>query len=592
VIASSTPTGDGRWPIALRAAISTAIPVAVGWAAGNVGSGLIATLGAFTSRFGSGRPYLNRGVQLAVVAVALAAAVSVGSWAAQVIWFGVAVVSAVAVASVWLCNALAVGPPGAYVFVLACAAGLGVSAAHLEPWQVGALVLAGGAVAWLAQMASALGGPRRPERSAVTAAGAAVADYIEAVGSPREQAARHRAATALHRSWNVLINFQPVDRPTDDTLRDLRAANHALHVLFADSMSTAGSGSTPAPDGADTARGIASLQLAPETVSARDPDRIPLGRPSAVILLSRALRPGSHVRHVMVRVGIAAPLAGAAATLLGIGHAYWAIAAAVLVLHQGADRSRTLRRGAERLVGTWVGLALAGGIMWLHPQGLWLALILAVLQFVIEMLVVRNYGLASVFITAAALTIATGTRQVDVAEVLLARGSDTLVGCAVGVAVFLVTSRFQESTRLVESIADTVDAVAVTSAHLAAPDTATLPARAARRDLQLAAVTMRDAADAAEAGSVQQRATALRLAPVVTATEHLAYRTIAACWAMENHTSDPLLGADDADAYRAQLHRLATALRQGATPPEIRDAPAFLTADATALSEAARQDTG
>jgi len=173
----------------------------------------------------------------------------------------------------------------------------------------------------------------------------------------------------------------------------------------------------------------------------------------------------------MVRVGIAAPLAGAAATLLGIGHAYWAIAAAVLVLHQGADRSRTLRRGAERLVGTWVGLALAGGIMWLHPQGLWLALILAVLQFVIEMLV--------------------------------------------------VTSRFQESTRLVESIADTVDAVAVTSTHLAAPDTATLPARAARRDLQLAAVTMRDAADAAEAGSVQQRATALRLAPVVTATEPL-----------------------------------------------------------------------
>jgi hypothetical protein len=61
---------------------------------------------------------------------------------------------------------------------------------------------------------------------------------------------------------------------------------------------------------------------------------------------------------------------------------------------------------------------------------------------------------------------------------------------------------------------------------------------------------------------------------------------------MENHTSDPLLGADDAEAYRAQLHRLATALRLGATPPEIRDAPDFLTAHSTALSEAARQDTG
>ena len=303
-------TGVG---IALRAAISTAIPVAVGWAAGYVGSGLIATLGAFTSRFGSGRPYLNRGVQLAVVAVALAGAVAVGSWAAQVPWFGVAVISAVAVAAVWLCNALAVAPPGAYVFVLACAAGLGVSAAHLEPWQVGALVLAGGAVAWLARMTGAPGGPRRPEHPAVAAAGAAVADYIEAVGSPREQVARHRAATALHRSWNVLINFQPIDRPADDTLRDLRAANHALHVLFADSMSTArpragtpamsacAKSTKPAPDDADTTRRIAGLELAPETVSARDPDRIPLGTPNAVILWTRPAGPRRHVTVALRR---------------------------------------------------------------------------------------------------------------------------------------------------------------------------------------------------------------------------------------------------------------------------------------------------
>lgn len=33
----------------------------------------------------------------------------------------------------WLCNALNVGPPGAYVFVVACAAGIGVSASHLSP---------------------------------------------------------------------------------------------------------------------------------------------------------------------------------------------------------------------------------------------------------------------------------------------------------------------------------------------------------------------------------------------------------------------------------------------------------------------------
>jgi uncharacterized membrane protein YccC len=579
-----------RWPIAVRAAVSTAIPVVVGSAVGNVGSGLIATLGGFTARFGSDRPYLNRGVQLAVVAVALAAAVTVGSWAAEVPWLGVAVVSVVAVAAVWLCNALAVGPPGAYVFVLACAAGLGVSASHLAPEQIGALVLAGGAVAWTVQMAGVVRGGRRPEYTAVSAAGAAVADYLDAVGSPEEPAARHRAATALHRSWNVLITFQPVDRPTDETLQLLRAANHALHVLFADSMASAAAGSVPAADAAETARRIGNLQQAPDSVAVRDRDRIPLGRPSAATLLLRALQPGSHIRHVMVRVAIAAPLAGAGATLLGIGHAYWAIAAAVLVLHQGIDRSRTLRRGIERLSGTWVGLALAAGVLSLHPQGLWLAVILAILQFVIEMLVTRNYGLASVFITAAALTIATGTRQVDVGELLLARGSDTLVGCGVGVAVYLLTSRFQESTRLGDSIADTIDAVAATSAHLAGTDTTTLAARAARRDLQLAAIDMRDSADSAAAGSVPLRAAEQRLRPAVAATEHLAYRTIAACWAMENHTSGPLLDSDDALAYRAQLHGLAAALRDAAAPPTVCDAPEFVAADVTALCEALRED--
>ncbi|WP_161600622.1 FUSC family protein [Mycolicibacterium hodleri] len=564
--------------------MSSAIPVVVGTAAGNVGAGLIATLGSFTSRFGGDRPYLNRGVQLAVVSVTLAAAVTVGSWAARLPWLGIGVVSLVAVAAVWLCNALAVGPPGAYVFALACAAGVGVSAARLAPWQLGVLVLSGGAVAWLVQMAGVVRGRRRPERAAVAAAGSAVAAYVEAVGSPAEAAARHRAATAMHGAWNALISYQPTER-SDDTLQRLRAATHSLHVLFADSLSATAVGDGPPLDAAATARRLAELEVAPETVSTRHTDRVPLGRPPTGTLLRRALRPGSHVRHVMVRVAIAAPLAGTAATLLGIGHAYWAIAAAVLVLHQGADRSRTLQRGADRLVGTWVGLILAAGILLLHPQGWWLALILAVLQVVIELLVVRHYGLASVFITAAALTIATGTRQVDIGDLLLARGSDTVVGCAAGVAVFLGLSRFQESTRLVDAIAECLDAAASAVPHLA-KDTATLAARTSRRDLQLAVIDLRDAADAAAAGSTRLRATGRRLGPAAIAAEGLAYGTIAACWEMDGRAAGPLLGADEANAVLAQLRELAFALRANAELPVGDGAPGFLAGDLTALRDA------
>ncbi len=124
-----------RWPFAAAVAACTAALVATGWAAGDIGAGLIATLGVFTADYGSRRPYVNRAFHLAVIAVALAAAVTIGVWSAQSGWLAVTSVSAVAVGAVWLCSGLAVGPPGAFIFALACAAGVGVSASHRPAWH-------------------------------------------------------------------------------------------------------------------------------------------------------------------------------------------------------------------------------------------------------------------------------------------------------------------------------------------------------------------------------------------------------------------------------------------------------------------------
>ena len=148
-----------------------------------------------------------------------------------------------------------------------------------------------------------------------------------------------------------------------------------------------------------------------------------------------------------------------------------------------------------------------------------------------------------------------------------------MVGCAVGVAVFLGLSRFQESTRLLDAIAECVDAVATMAPHLA-EDTGTLAARTSRRDLQLAIIDLRDASDAAAAGSTRLRATGERLGPAAVAAERLAYRTVAACWEMDGRAADPLLGTDEAEAFLAQLRGLASALRARTDPPVLVGAPA------------------
>jgi hypothetical protein len=106
----------------------------------------------------------------------------------------------------------------------------------------------------------------------------------------------------------------------------------------------------------------------------------------------------------------------------------------------------------------------------------------------------------------------------------------------------------------------------------------------------VAAIDLRDAAEAADGGSALLRSTGRRLQPAVLATEHIAYGTITACWQMEKHESGPRLGPDEARAYGTTLHGLAVALRTGAAPPpEAPTPPDFLAADVTALREALRQ---
>lgn len=574
-----------RLPTATRVAVSTAIPLLIGWAAGDVGAGLIATLGAFTADYGSQRPYRSRGLQLAVIAAALAAAVTVGAWAAAQIWVAVVAVSAVAVLAVWLCSALSVGPPGAYLFVLVAAAGVGVSASQRPPWQIGLLVLAGGAVAWFSQLSAAPFDPRAPEKAAVAAAGDAVAEYLEGLrggpGAASSAVARRRAALALTRAWSVLVDYQP-RTPARGTLQQLREANHALHVLFAAAMNAVGEGREVDAGAAVAARRIGGLDLEPAAVTDRDPNRPPLRRASAPTLLAGAIRPGTLTRRVMLRVAVAAPIAGAVAGTLGIGHVYWAMAAAVLVLHQGTHRAATLRRGADRVLGTLVGLGLAAAVLSLHPQGLWLVLVVTALQFALEMFIVRNYAVASMFITALALIIASGGGGgVAVPALLLDRGVDTLIGCGVGLIVYLAAARGQEAHRISAAVTAVIGQTILATRFLAAGDVLTLPSRAARRDLQERLFDLADAEDAARNGSRRDRAAADRRAPLVEAVEHLGYATITACWAAEQRS---VFGSADPQAYLAVLHTIDDAVRTSVPPAIDAELPPFAAAEIRLLA--------
>jgi hypothetical protein len=143
----------------------------------------------------------------------------------------------------------------------------------------------------------------------------------------------------------------------------------------------------------------------------------------------------------VIAAGVAGSLATALGPALGIEHNYWAMIAAVVPLAGHSTRYR-VNRGLQRIIGTFLGLILMAGILWLRPEPWLMVLIIAVFQTTAELFIARQYVLAQLVVTPLALlstvlvTVGTGA-PVDGPALLSDRFMETVIGAVVGVACVL-----------------------------------------------------------------------------------------------------------------------------------------------------------
>ena len=449
------------------------------------------------------------------------------------------------------------------MIVLVCAAGTFMRTEDLDPDRTAVLTLVGGIFAVLVHMSGALVKPRAPEKRAVASAAQSVVDFISAAGSPREALAQHYAAAALHHAWSILVTYQPIDPKPGSTLHRLRIVNRRLNQLFAE-VNGRLSRHEAIPDSTmETAHQLAGEARDPASISAPGEIVIPLGHFKALDALKRSVSPNSPQLRVALRVGLATLLAGAAASELGLERAYWTMAAAALMLHQGLDLVRTLQRGLERMLGTWTGLIVAWGVISLHPAGLWLAFTLMTFQFLIEMFVLRNYAIAVIFITPVALTIAAGGHAVpDLHHLLITRGIDTTLGCVVAFLVLMVTTPKRATVGVSTALRQVVNAANAVLARLADGDVTSELARAARRDLQQFSLGLIQAYDESIGASIRERDVAESFWPAVVASQRLAYRILSVCWQAEQDGIDATEKAAVGHT-RGSLDAIVTSLQTG-----------------------------
>ena len=164
----------------------------------------------------------------------------------------------------------------------------------------------------------------------------------------------------------------------------------------------------------------------------RHPDAerfVPTLRRSAWVVLANPM-----LRRHLVRAFLAVTISGALGTLLGGQHPYWAMVAAVAGLSGRHMRAR-VTRALHRLVGTWLGVAVAAPFLLLYPRGVWAVVLIIAFQIGAELFVGRNYMVALLSITPLALLMGQLVHEVPVTGLLVDRALETLLGCAVALVV-------------------------------------------------------------------------------------------------------------------------------------------------------------
>ncbi|MFE5710744.1 FUSC family protein [Streptomyces sp. NPDC056501] len=502
-----------------------ALPMAL---AGRADQAVYAMLGSFTTTFGRNLPYARRARVLAVVAVAMTACVGGGSalaaWAdptaggagAAVVVAATAVVAGLAK---FACDAARLTGLGAVLLLFSFAVAANGSSTPADVLPHTALAATGAAVAWVLAVAGRFVHPDRPQRLAVAAALRELADLLDAGAGHGDRLARHRATAAVLQAYRTLGLAPPaaadagrgdrgdtcvrlVDlawsllmdrarRPSDDPTGLARILRAQVRLL----VSRRRRAPRLLPELA-LLSALARDDTAPGPVSP-DPTTRRAAELRARELLTGRANSATHSAVLLVpalRMGLGTGLAGAAALLLGLGHGYWAAVSAAAVLHSINVRTAT-QRAVQRALGTVVGLALALGVLAASPEPVVLVLVIVLLEFLLEYVVARNYGLGVVFLTPLALLLTDLAAASPAGELVQDRALGSVLGMGIALLCALLVVHDRAAVRAQRALAACTTAADAAARALADGAEDAYPLVQTR--LAAAVVELREADDAA-----------------------------------------------------------------------------------------------
>jgi hypothetical protein len=152
-------------------------------------------------------------------------------------------------------------------------------------------------------------------------------------------------------------------------------------------------------------------------------------------------------RLIVFRLIVASAIAVVVSAPLGVHRVYWVLLTVVAILQNDHRIRLTALRAVQRVGGTLVGVGLFAIIALWSPSGIWLAVLVAALIFVAQLVIMSNYGLGLVLITPLALTIAAQGHSEPLLSIVGDRVVDTILGGGIALVVLMFSIALRQVRR-------------------------------------------------------------------------------------------------------------------------------------------------
>lgn len=459
------------------AAICTALPIVIGFLFDIPRYGMWASIGGFTYMYVANEPYAQRIKKMFLIAIAITFCSTLGILLTNYPWFAILMVGIIGSVSTFIFGALSIRGPAAIFFIMTFTMTIGIKMDRSTIPVFALSVLVGGLFSWLVSMIGYFHNPHGPEKKRVNKLYSDLFQFANSIGKTDLTTVKSNLVNSLEDTeailttgyvkWKIspvfnrlyllneyankmfleMLHFNENNKLPDDIIFVIKKLQKQINLQSNKKISIKkiDKGIYPEYDRLlEIVYDIESIMNIPlEYIG----NSVEITKPSLPMLIRKSIDKNSIVFRNSLKYGIILMVAAFVAYKLDIPKTYWIVLSCASVMY-GSTIMTTFHRSIQRSIGTIFGVGVAMCIGYLNPQSYLIAVFNGVLTILTEVIIAKNYALATIFFTPNAILIAEASSNAyTTANLASARMINIVIGSAIGlIGTFLIGRKSASSS--------------------------------------------------------------------------------------------------------------------------------------------------